>query len=39
MKTHLAAREGAGVRRKKHTDLLDITVLMGGPSSERDVSG
>jgi len=38
MKTQLVAREGTGLGHKRHKDLLDITVLMGGPSSERQVS-
>jgi len=32
------ATEGARVRDNASTDVLDITVLLGGPSSERDVS-
>ena len=33
-----AAKEGTAVNDKKSTDVLDITVLMGGPSAEREVS-
>jgi D-alanine-D-alanine ligase len=32
------AMEGAEDRKKAPADVLDITVLMGGPSAERDVS-
>jgi len=32
------ATEGAEDRKKAPADVLDITVLMGGPSAERDVS-
>jgi len=34
----LAAREGAQMDLPETTESLDITVLMGGPSSEREVS-
>jgi len=33
-----AAKEGMTVNDKRSTDVLDITVLMGGPSDEREVS-
>jgi len=38
MDSESAAREGAAVGLARRSRALDITVLMGGPSAERDVS-
>jgi len=38
METQVAAKEGKTVQARACTRPLDITVLMGGPSSEREVS-
>lgn len=38
MEEELAAREGKATRNGRTTRPLDITVLMGGPSTEREIS-